>query len=196
MQKLNINNLNEIIDALNQEKVVAIPTDTIYGFSCLATSDKAVQKIYDMKKRSEQKSFIILVSANYDLSRIVKDQELIDVIRRNTPAPLTMVVNKSEELNLSKSFYLPTIAIRIPDNEFLQRILDKVGYMVSTSCNVQGEPNLNDYESIVNAFPDLDAIIEFKTKKDVKASTIVDLTSSEYKILRQGDYNFKLNKEI
>lgn len=191
MKKIACDDIEAIVDVLNQDKVIAIPTDTIYGFSCLATSETAVKKIYELKRRSEQKSFIILVSKSYDLNKIVKDKNLISFIRNNTPAPLTMIVNKSDDLKLSSSFYLPTIAIRIPDDDFLQKILAKVGYMVSTSCNIQGEPNINNFVSIEETFTSLDAIVELEEKQDTKPSTIVDLTSSPIKILRQGDYVLK-----
>ena len=191
MQKIDCEDINSIVEVLEKDKVIALPTDTIYGFSCLPTSEKAVHKIYDLKRRSEQKSFIILLSKKYDFTQVLSDLHCIDFIKNNTPAPLTMIVNKSDNFKLSKHFYLPTIAIRIPDNGFLQSILDRVGYMVSTSCNIQGEPNINDYLEIERTFPALDAIVEFEEKKDVKPSTIVDLTSNPIKVLRQGDYILK-----
>ena len=190
MQKLKCENIDEIVGLLESECVLAIPTDTVYGFSCLATSEKAVKKIYEMKQRNEQKSFIILVSKNYDLSKIVKVTKNIEFIKKNSPAPLTMIVNKCDDFKLAPSFYLPTIAIRIPDNDFLQSILDKVGYMVSTSCNKQGEPNINDFSLIEDVFPEVDAVVE--TVVDIKKpSTIIDLTEEEIKIIRQGDYQIK-----
>jgi len=181
-----------IVKLLKEDKVVALPTDTVYGFSCLATSDIAVKKIYDMKQRDEQKAFIILLSKKYNLSELIEDKDTISVIQNNTPAPVTFVVNKATNFKISKYFTLPTLAIRVPDNDFLQGILEHVGYMVSTSCNIQGEPNINECSLIQETFPMLDGIVDFNYLKNSPPSTIVDLTNKPYKIIRQGDFVFKV----
>lgn len=191
MKTINIENIDEIVKTLNENKIIAIPTDTIYGFSCLASSDEAVKKLYALKQRDEQKACIILVSEDIKIEDFVKEENIADFIKANSPAPLTMIIEKGEYFNLASTFTLPTIAIRIPKDEFLQKILKRVGYMISTSCNIQGEPSLNDYNLIKETFPDLDAIVEKEANTLAKSSTIVDLTVSPYKVIRQGDYVLK-----
>ncbi len=192
MIKLTKTDIDDIVELLNNEKVVALPTDTIYGFSCLATSDTAIKKLCELKKCSDEKLFILLVSKNYDLKNLVKvNDQILEFVSNNTPNPVTMIMHKNDNVKLASNFYAPTLAIRIPDNEFLQSILNKVGFMVSTSCNVHGQKNLTTYKDIVNTFNDLDAIVESYAINYNSSSTIVDLTTKEHKILRQGGYVVK-----
>ena len=188
MKTIQKENIDEIVKTLEENKIIAIPTDTIYGFSCLADNDDVLQRLYAIKKRDEQKACIILLSKNSDFKSIVKDEKVLEFIEKNIPAPLTMIVEKGDYFRLAKGFSLPTIAIRIPDDEFLQSILDKVGYMISTSCNIQGEPSINDYNEIKIKFPQIDAIVEKEISKASLSSTIIDLTCNPYKVIRQGDY--------
>lgn len=192
MEKLKTKNIKEIVNNLKNNKVVALPTDTIYGFSCLPTSETAVKKLCELKQCDNEKLFIILVYENYDLTNLLTcENETLEFIKNNTPNPLTFIVNKNTNLKLAKNFYLPTLAIRIPKNKFLQSILKEVGFMISTSCNIHGKPNLLTCEEIEKQFPNLDCIVETKTSNATTPSTIVDITTSTYKIIRQGDYIVK-----
>lgn len=189
MEKLSKNDISKIVKMLKEDKVIAMPTDTIYGFSCLATSDIAIQKIYKFKQRNNSKQFILLVSKDFDLKQLINaSPEIFEFIKNNSPAPLTMIVEKNTSAKLSPSFLLPTLAIRIPDNSFLQAILKQVGFLVSTSCNLEGQPNLNNPKEIEKTFLQLDGIVVSKQESNLKPSTIVDLTKNPYEILRQGDY--------
>lgn len=192
MIKLTKDNTKEIVDLLKQEKIVALPTDTIYGFSCLATSETALENLCRLKQCSDEKMFIILVSQSFDLSKIaIMTDDAQKFVRDNTPNPITMILQRQPNFHLAKNFNIPTIAVRIPKDEFLQKILSEVGFMVSTSCNIHGQPNLTSSRDIIDSFPTLDGIVETKEKHCSLSSTIVDLTSSELKVLRQGDYIIK-----
>lgn len=188
MEILSTEQIDEIVNVIAGGGIVALPTDTIYGFSCLATNNDAINRLCKLKNRDDGKQFILLVSSKYNLDNlIVCDDKIKEFIDTHTPNNLTMIVNKKRDLELADIFELPTLAIRIPNNAFVEAILDKVGYMVSTSCNLQGEPFLNDYCSIINAFPSIDAVVRAETK-DASPSTIVDLTADEFKVVRQGEY--------
>ena len=192
MEILQKNNIKKIVELLTKDKVVALPTDTVYGFSCLATSEVATNKIYELKQRNNSKQFIVLVSKNYDITKLINvNPQIMQLIKNNTPAPLTMIVQKNQNINLASSFVMPTLAIRIPDDEFLQSILESVGFMVSTSCNLENQPFLNTYQEIQEQFKNLDAIVIDNNIKQTKPSTIIDLTTNPYSIVRQGEYNLK-----
>ena len=188
MKVLNTEQIDEIVDIITSGGIVALPTDTIYGFSCLATDNVAISRLCKMKKRDDGKQFILLVSSQYNLDNLIDiDDSIREFVSLHTPNNLTMVVNKSSSVKLADIFELPTLAIRIPDNAFIEAILQKVGFMVSTSCNLQGEPFLNDYESIMGLFPSIDAIV--KAEPNIASpSTIVDLTGEKVKVIRQGEY--------
>ena len=189
MEKIALHETDKIVNLLNNDQIVALPTDTIYGFSCLADCDETIERLYKLKQRNESKQFIILVGKNYDLTQLIKVTDKIrNFIDSNSPAPLTMIVSKNPTAPLSSQFSLDTLAIRIPDDEFLQNILDKVGFMISTSCNVQGQPPLNTWQEIATKFPAIDGLVIRDNLPASKPSTIVDLTSTPFKIIRQGEY--------
>ena len=188
MEVLNTMDIDKIVGYLNSGGIVSLPTDTIYGFSCLATDDTAISRLCKMKNRDDGKQFILLVSKFLELSELIDVNDNVkSFINLHTPANLTMIVNKNKDVKLADIFELQTLAIRVPDNDFIQSVLDKVGYMVSTSCNVQGEPFINDYRGIMTAFPNIDAIVKSDSNQ-ASPSTIVDLTGDGIKIVRQGDY--------
>lgn len=189
MIKLTPKNSKEVIKLLRQEKIVGLPTDTIYGFSCLSTSDEAIKNLCKLKQCSDENLFIVLVSERYNLETIAELDEISkDFIKKNTPNPVTMILKKRTDTNLAKNFTIPTIAVRIPKDKFLQALLDEVGVLVSTSCNIHGSANLTECEEIIKTFPTLDAIVMAENSSSRTSSTIVDLTTGEFKILRQGDY--------
>ncbi len=188
MEILKTEQIEKIVDIITSGGIVALPTDTIYGFSCLATDNNAIKRLCELKKRDDGKQFILLVSSKFNMDDLIDiNENTRNFIINHTPNNLTMIVNKNKSVKLADIFELPTLAVRIPDNAFLERILDKVGYMVSTSCNLQGEPFLNDCKAIIDAFPSIDAIVD-DISKIASPSTIVDLTGKEFKVIRQGDY--------
>lgn len=188
MEVLNTMDIDKIVGYLNSGGIVSLPTDTIYGFSCLATDDTAISRLCKMKNRDDGKQFILLVSKFLELSELIDFNDNVkSFINLHTPANLTMIVNKNKDVKLADIFELSTLAIRVPNNDFIQSVLDKVGYMVSTSCNVQGEPYINDYKEIMTTFPNIDAIVVADSNQ-ASPSTIVDLTGDAIKIVRQGDY--------
>lgn len=188
MEVLNTMDIDKIVCYLNSGGIVSLPTDTIYGFSCLATDNTAISRLCNIKNREDGKQFILLVSKNFDLTKLIDiNVDIKNFIDKHTPANLTMIVNKNNSVKLADVFELQTLAIRIPDDDFVQSILNRVGFMVSTSCNIQGEPFLNDYREIMTAFPNIDAIV-VSSSKNARPSTIVDLSENGIKIVRQGDY--------
>lgn len=193
MEILNKFDLEKIINLIKNNKIVALPTDTIYGFSCLATDNKSIEKLCKIKHREDSQQFILLVSESYDLNNLIDvSDKNIKFIKENTPNPITMIVNKNKNVNLSTYFKLPTLAIRIPKDKFLQSILSEVGIMISTSCNIHGQIPLNDYKEIVKTFDTLDGVVKIENYIPSKPSTIVDLSQQEIKIIRQGEFIIKI----
>lgn len=188
MRKFKKSDVCEIVSVLKADGVIAMPTDTIYGFSCLA-NEKAIAKLIQMKKCGNNKMFILLVSESYPLEKLVNlNNKMKDFIKQNTPNPVTMILPKSQNAFLPGQFNIDTRAIRMPKDDFLQSILNEVGFMISTSCNIHSAENLNDPQMIQKTFPQLDAIVENESPQDEIASTIVDLTFQQVKIIRQGSY--------
>jgi L-threonylcarbamoyladenylate synthase len=174
----------EIATAIKESKIVIMPTDTIYGFSCIKKSEA---KLREIKKR-ENKPFIYLVS-NYEMIKRFDINNDIDidiyrnVLEKNWPNMITFILlTKNNE----------KIAFRMPNDPVLLKIIDIVGEpIVSTSVNYSGEPIITDIDHIKLEFCNkVDLIVVNKAFTGDKESTIVDLTDGNYKIIREGVVKF------
>ncbi|MBR5033866.1 MAG: threonylcarbamoyl-AMP synthase [Bacteroidales bacterium] len=129
------------VKALKAGDVILYPTDTVWGLGCDATLDNAVQRIFDLKKRDDAKSVIILVSDADMLARYVRQippmaLDLLDI----NDKPMTIIY--PEGIGLSSKVIADdgSVAIRIPQNEFCVEMIRAFGKpIVSTSANISGE---------------------------------------------------------
>jgi L-threonylcarbamoyladenylate synthase len=126
------------------------PTDTIWGIGCDATNEKAVEKIYRIKKRLESKSLIILLDHASKIDRYVDSVPGIawDLMKK-VDRPLTIIYPRAR--NLAKNVIAEdgTIAIRVVRNDFCRRLIEQFGKpIVSSSANVSGEPSPLIYKKI------------------------------------------------
>lgn len=129
------------INALKAGKVILYPTDTIWGLGVDATNSKAVQKIYNIKKRNPHNSLIILLDSMEKLKDYVEDVPEIsyDLIEK-TRVPLTIIYTKAK--NLAKNVIAGdgSIAIRVVNDEFCSEVIRQFGKpIVATSANISGE---------------------------------------------------------
>lgn len=134
--------INKAVEFLAQGKTILYPTDTIWGLGCDATSQKAVEKIFRIKKRPEQKSLIILLDTEQKIEQYVKDvpQLAYDLIRNYT-SPLTIIYPNSRGLAKNVVAEDKSIAIRVVKEAFCRKMIERFGKpIVSTSANVSGEP--------------------------------------------------------
>ncbi len=169
-------NTGRIAELLLSKKVGALPCDTIYGLSAVV-SEETAERIYDIKNRSQSKSFITLMTlsqlrtAGLDVPEI-----LFDV----WPAPLTAILNGNDG---------KTHAVRVPSDSFVLSIMEKSGPIYSTSVNISGEKSLLTFDDVYAAFSGkLDFIVKAEVS-GTSASTMIDMTSKPYKVIRHGSFD-------
>lgn len=146
--------MNEEIEkslaVLANNGVLVYPTDTIWGIGCDATSAEAIDKIYELKGRDSDKSFIILIDDDRKLNKYVKEipevaWDLLDV----TDTPLTIIYPGA--INLPQNLIAKdgSIAIRVVKEGFVNKLVRKFNKpIVSTSANFSGEPSPKNKEDI------------------------------------------------
>jgi L-threonylcarbamoyladenylate synthase len=174
--------LNEIAGALTDGAVVLMPTDTIYGLHAAASNDEAVARIAELKGRDEQqKPFIVLASSVEQLPElgITADADILDALASLWPAPLTAILPRGET----------TLAVRIPDVEWLRTLVARTGPLVSTSANRTGEPAIDRPEALAR---DLQSGIDIVDGglRGGEPSAILDLTHGEPRFIRERDRFF------
>ena len=188
--------LNKIKEILDNDGVIIFPTDTVYGIACNCFSEKAIKKIFDIKKRPENKPINVL-SNNLDkiklVSKNISEKEEF-LINKYMPGALTIILDKNEKVSDILTAGLDTIGVRIPKNNISLRILENVSYpLATTSANISGDSAgikitdfLKEFDGVV------DAIID-GGETDLKvASTIVRVESdNKLKIIREGTLKIK-----
>ncbi|MBJ2175784.1 threonylcarbamoyl-AMP synthase [Aureibaculum sp. A20] len=129
---------------------ILYPTDTVWGLGCDATNEKAVSRIFEIKKRNESKSLVILVDGIEMLKKYVSDiPEKVVEILNTSERPTTIIYN--HPVGLAKNVIAKdnTVAIRIVKHDFCQNIISTLGNpLVSTSANISGMPTPNSFEEI------------------------------------------------
>ena len=193
VSKLNKTNqkflIKEAVNLLKQGGVLVCPTDTVYGLLADATNQKAVARIFALKKRSTSKALPIFVrdlKMAKKLAQIYQRQEVF--LKKVWPGQVTVVLKRKKG---SKIYGVKpnTIALRIPNNSFLQQLLTKFNRpLIATSANLSGEPASTHLQDIFQQFKDQDWLVDLFIEADTKPkrpSLIVDLIGEEIKILRK-----------
>ena len=189
-------------EVLKRGGVVVYPTDTLYGLGANALDENAVLKVYEIKKRERNKPLPIIAKDLRMVKRIAcVDSRVEKILNKIWPGPITLVLRKKDIVPYILTGNEETVAMRIPDNEFISALMNKVDFPITaTSANISGEKNLLDPSKIISKFRDSklkpDLFINAGKVKDLKPSTIIDLTTGIPKILRVGIVGMNEMKEF
>jgi len=142
--------IQSALQTLRSGGILLYPTDTIWGIGCDATNAEAVQKIYDLKQRPDNKSMIVLLATERDLLQYVSapDMEVFNYLDTVT-RPTTIIYEGA--IGLADNLLAPdgSIAIRIVKDEFCKHLIKRLGKpIVSTSANLSGNPAPHFYNEI------------------------------------------------
>ena len=187
-QRLTKKDSAQIVEILNHGGVVAFPTDTVYGLAVRYDLKEAILKMKEAKQRPETKPFPMMVSSKAQIERVAvtdaRSQKLID---QWMPGALTLVFKKRPEIDELVTNGFPTIGIRMPDDDFVLEIINRVGVpLLVPSANLSGQPSCTTAEEVLKQLDGrIDAVVLGESGAST-ASTVCDTTGDELKILRQG----------
>ena len=173
--------LKIVSQTLLNDGVAILPSDTLYGFSCI--QGKGEHKIEEIKGRGAGKHFLKLALKEQlqMLTSELPDSKLLSY----WPGPLTLIL---------KGIKNPTEGIRVPDNQFIQDILKKVGQpIISTSVNYSGQSPMTSIEEIIDEFENkVDLIVDAGVLPPSLPSTIIDISTGIPRLVRQGQLKVNL----
>ncbi len=182
--------VEKLSNLLRMGKVIICPTDTVYGLICDATNEKAVEKIFKIKKRPKGKPISIFVK---DIKMAKKfaiiNKKQDEFLKKVWPGAVTLVLKPRKDL--PKNIYQGknTIGVRVPDYKLILNLSDKIKRpLAESSANISGKPASTKIKEVLNQFkkgkflPDL--VLDAGNLNSSKPSIVVDLTTSEPKILR------------
>lgn len=186
------NQINEICDVIQKGGIVAFPTETVYGVGIHFDDEEALERLMEAKNRDYSKAITLMVADKKDISQYAyispQAQKMIDQFM---PGMITLIFKKKESVRDSMTNGKSTIGIRIPDSEFVLSLLKKVGPMLVTSANLSQHSNTTSTQEVLNQLDGrIDLVVDGKTSDNI-ASTVVDVSQDEIKILRAG----KITKE-
>lgn len=170
-------------------KVICFPTDTVYGVGALIDDKEGINKIYNLKHRDITKPLAVLCG-NTNIEKYVltindKAKQLMDLY---WPGALTLIFKKSSLISNKVTSNYDTVGLRMPNSKIALEILNHFGLMATTSVNISGDKPLNNIEDIIKYFSDdIDYLVIDKEKTSNVSSTVVDVSTDEIKVLRQGD---------
>jgi len=181
------NQISQAALILKKKGIVAFPTDTVYGLACLFDDKEAIEKMKEAKNRPEEKSFPLMVASFSKMAEVAYiPEEYEELIKHFMPGAFTVILKKKDIIPDYSTGYKDTVAIRIPDDEFVISLLQECGPLLVTSANISGkETGKNNEEVLEQLEGRIEAVV--KGKALGKASTIVDLTGEDIKILRTGE---------
>ena len=182
----------EVCQAISNGEVVAFPTETVFGVGVKFGDKEALDKLMEAKDRDYSKAVTLMVPSKEDIEKYayVTDQarKLID---RYMPGMMTLIFKRKEEVDSYMTNGKETIGIRIPNDEYVLSLLESVGPMLVTSANLSGRPNTTTTLEVLRQLGGrISIVVDGKTTDNV-ASTVVDVSQEDIKILREG----KIRKE-
>ena len=184
--------IQKIIKILNNDGLIVIPTDTIYAFATSIKSKKGLERLAKIKNNKLKKANFSLICQDLkDISKYTKpfDRKTFKTLKNALPGPFTFILNANN--NISKIFNSnkKEIGIRIPNHKFIRTLVEELNHPLVCS-------SVNDEDEIVKYTTDpliifennenvVDAVIDYGYGKNI-ASTVVDCTSNDLVLIRQG----------
>ncbi len=168
--------------------LVAFPTDTVYGVGALAFDGQAVESIYAAKDRPAEKAIPVLIGDADDLEKVGSNipDAAHQLASRFWPGPLTVLVPKRLDLPEAVSAN-STVGVRVPDHEVARALLRLAGPLAVTSANISGSGSPVTAQEVYRQLGGRIAlIIDGGSTPGGIPSTLVDCTTPELKILREG----------
>lgn len=180
-------NIQKAISCIKNEEVVGIPTETVYGIGVDPLSQAAVDKIFNLKERDENKPLSILVHSFHDLIKLKIISKVPEIVELYWPGPLTIIVES--ELNFADGVGTKnpnSIGVRVPDNELALELLKKTGPLAVTSANISGQEDITNEKDAESVFGDKIGHYLQGSALHGSGSTIVDFRDEEFKVIREG----------
>lgn len=180
------------VNLLRQGRVIALPTDTVYGLACSAVDVSAINDLFQLKARNENKPVAICVGKVSDVRRWAIVDHLPDgLLASLLPGPVTLVLTCADKLDKSLSLR-NKVGVRIPDKPFLIDVCNELNFPLAlTSANVSSEPSSVRIEEFVALWDKLGGIFDGGPlgvgDSNRGASTVIDLSDlGVYEITRKG----------
>ena len=184
--------IQKIIKILDNDGLIVVPTDTIYAFATSIKSKKGLKRLAKIKKiKLKNANFSLICRDLKDISTYTKpiDRKTFKTLKNALPGPFTFILNANNSVSKIFDSNKKEIGIRIPNHKFIKTLIKELNHpLICSSVNDEDEIVKYSTDPLVifeNHENNVDAVIDYGYGKNV-ASTIVDCTSDELILVRQG----------
>lgn len=184
--------IEQAVDILKKGGIIIYPTDTVYGIGCDITNQKAIERVCRIRGIKPEKSNLSFICHDLtDISTYTKpfDTPVFRVLKKALPGPFTFIFNASGQVPKLLSSKKKTVGIRVPDNNIIRSIVRELGNPIVTT-SIHDEDEIIEYstdpELIYEKYQELVDLVIDGGYGDNIASTVVDLTSGNFEIIREG----------
>lgn len=181
--------LDQAAALLNDQQVIAAPTDTVYGLVCCYDSVAAIDALYEAKGRPPEKALPILLAGEDQLDQVVAEVSALarGLMERFWPGPLTLVLPGLPHLPARLTAGMDSVAVRVPDHPVLRALAQASGPLASSSANRSGGPDTASAQAVLAQLDGLvPLILDGGTAPGGIPSTVLTLTETGPVILREG----------
>lgn len=185
--------------AVQQGELVVLPTDTVYGIGADAFDPVAVRDLLAAKGRGREMPPPVLVSAATTLDALAVRvpgyaRALVEAF---WPGPLTLVCHQQSSLQWDLGDTRGTVAVRMPDHDVALAILERTGPLAVSSANKTGRPAATDADQAIEMLgDDVSVVVDAGASPGGEASTIVDVTGAQGRVLRRGALSLEQLNEV
>jgi tRNA threonylcarbamoyl adenosine modification protein (Sua5/YciO/YrdC/YwlC family) len=192
----NEKHLQQVVECLKDGGLIIYPTDTVYGLGCDIYQAKTIERLCQIRNIKPDKANLSFIC--YDLSHLsdfVKpiDNSLFRILKHALPGPFTFILNANNKVPKLMHSNKKTVGIRVPDHPIARGIVNLLGNPI-VSTSIHDDDDVLEYstdpELIYEKYKDQVDIVIDAGYGELQASTVVDFTSDEPLILRQGKGNF------
>ncbi len=184
--------IQQVADVVRRGGLIIYPTDTVYGLGCDINNHKAIERVCELRGLKPDKANLSFICYDLtDISQYTKpfDTATFRILKKALPGPVTFIFNASGQVPKLLSSKKKTVGIRVPDNSIAREIVRELGNPI-VSASIHDEDEIVEYstdpELIYEKYGDLvDIVIDGGYGGNV-ASTVVDTTSGEFEVLREG----------
>jgi L-threonylcarbamoyladenylate synthase len=175
--------IKEAAKLLKLGKIIAFPTETVFGIGAALDQPEAIKQIFKIKKRRKNKPLQILIATLQQAKKLgIFDKNAWEFAKEKWPGPYTLVVKKTKLVSKLVTGGSETVGLRMPDHKVTLALIKECGPIVATSANKSNAPPARSVKEVKENLPEIEFIVSGQTKSG-KASKVIDLTG-KFKVLR------------
>lgn len=199
LDEKNLENIKKVASVLKKGGIAIFPTDTVYGVGTDLNNPKAIEKLYKIIKRPENKPTAVLISSYLQLNKLVSDipNSAKVLLEKFWPGSLSIVFEASPKIPKLITGGSDKIGIRMPGSQAVMDLINNLGSpIVTSSANVSGGKSPGLFSEVSK---DLIEEVDVAIKGEVllkKESTFIDITEEPFIILREGATSKEEIKEV